>query len=113
MPGGSGSPVFNDLWQLYAIHHSHSVLRPGERYGTRVSDLLTVFDNDIRSDTIMTMAQKQIAAQVCTSLKSGIGAIQSIPINFTKPLAPTISYDKSSSSHGKHFLPSFYILTHW
>jgi hypothetical protein len=22
MPGSSGSPVFNDLWQVIAIHHS-------------------------------------------------------------------------------------------
>jgi endonuclease G len=31
MPGSSGSPVFNDLWQVIAIHHAGGDLRMNDK----------------------------------------------------------------------------------
>lgn len=35
MPGSSGSPVFNDLWQVIAIHHAGGDLRTDDKGGRR------------------------------------------------------------------------------
>jgi len=60
LPGSSGSPVFNDFWQLVAVHHSANTVKIANQ-GTHVNDIINWI---IKSMANLTKEQQDLVAKL-------------------------------------------------